>query len=299
MFEPSIDLVFRDELHRLVPGDIIGRGPRASLPIEDGRVSEAHGLISLRGGTLKLLALRGRFIYRSRPLAELDLAVGQDIYLAPELKFTVVALELPRQVLAVRTKFMTATVLSGVSRLEQASSDRLLPGYKRGAAAIFWNQDSTWLVTTPDDRTQVLQSGADVALGDVQLEALSVDVSQANAHRTHAEDETRRGVFIQTRFNTATIERFDGHMLHLNGVSARIVAELAAVAGPANWLGLAREIWPHEQGRIALRRKWDVSVARLRKKLRDDGISPTLIAADGCGNFELFLSSADRVEAHD
>ena len=41
-------------------GDIIGRMPTAALVLDDARVSEAHALITLRAGELRLLPLRGR-----------------------------------------------------------------------------------------------------------------------------------------------------------------------------------------------------------------------------------------------
>lgn len=50
-----------DRLVDAAPGDILGRLPTAAVRLNDPRISEAHALVSLRGRTLRLLALRGRF----------------------------------------------------------------------------------------------------------------------------------------------------------------------------------------------------------------------------------------------
>jgi hypothetical protein len=59
---------------------------------------------------------------------------------------------------------------------------------------------------------------------------------------------------------------------------------------------VAAEIWPDETDRNALRRKWDVNLARLRAHLREQRIRPDLVRADGSGNFELFLYPDDQIE---
>jgi hypothetical protein len=60
----------------LRPGDIVGRMPTAALQLNDPRVSEAHGLVSLRGYRLRLLSLRGRFAVAGRPTTDLELEPG-------------------------------------------------------------------------------------------------------------------------------------------------------------------------------------------------------------------------------
>ncbi len=45
----------------LGPGELIGRNPVAGLTLDDASVSEAHALVSLRGGRFVLLGLRGVF----------------------------------------------------------------------------------------------------------------------------------------------------------------------------------------------------------------------------------------------
>ena len=80
-------------------------------------------------------------------------------------------------------------------------------------------------------------------------------------------------------------------------MSARIISELVAFDGPVAWEVLAREIWDNEdEDRTSLRRKLDVNLARLRRKLRDRRIRPDLVRAAGTGHFELLLHERDVVE---
>lgn len=296
MLAPFVRVRCLTHIHDLVPGDVIGRGRAAALPIDDGRISEAHALVSLRGGELKLLALRGRFALAERPCAELVLAVGQSISLAPDLTLEVLDVRLPSLALAVRTSHLRPTTLVGVCSLPSASAERLEPGFRRDAAAQIWNQDADWRIRVGDQPARPLEAGDRVDVAGVTLEALSITLDEAGAHATQLDAHTRRNLLIVTNHDTVTIERSDGQLLYLSGISARILSELAAIQGPASWDLLAAEIWTEDYERAELRRKWDVAVARLRKRLRDGGVAPEIVTADGTGNFELVVSSTDRVE---
>ena len=74
----------------LGPGDIIGRTWTAALRLDDPGVSEAHALVSLRGETLKLLALRGRFLVDGQPSVDVDLAPGQHLRISQETELVVI-----------------------------------------------------------------------------------------------------------------------------------------------------------------------------------------------------------------
>ena len=78
------------ELHQLGHGDLIGRLWSAALPLSSPHVSEAHAMVSLRGGHLHLLSLRGLFALRGKPIKDLVLAVGQRISFARDVHVEVV-----------------------------------------------------------------------------------------------------------------------------------------------------------------------------------------------------------------
>ncbi len=294
---PFVRVRCLDRVHDLGPGDVIGRGRTSALPIDDGRISEAHALVSLRGGELKLLALRGRFALDNRPIAETVLVVGQVITLAPGVDLRVEQVGLPSLALAVRTPHLSSTTLVGVCSLATADATRLVPGFRRDAAAQIWNQEADWRIRVGEQPPRPLDAGDRIDLGGVPLEAHSIRLQEAGANATELDARTCRSLHIITRHDTVTIERSDGHLMHLSGISARILSELAEMSGPAGWDVVAAEVWTEGYERTVLRRKWDVAVARLRKRLRDGGVPPEIVVADGTGNVELVVSSTDRVEA--
>lgn len=53
--------------HDVVHGDVVGRLWTAALQLDDGRVSEAHAMVSLREGQLQLLPLRGALAVGGTP----------------------------------------------------------------------------------------------------------------------------------------------------------------------------------------------------------------------------------------
>ena len=84
------------ELRELVPGDLIGRIWTAALSIPDPLVSEAHAMVSLREGALKLLGLRGRLAVGGRAVTEVTLSAGLKIGLSPRTELEVVEVEVGR-----------------------------------------------------------------------------------------------------------------------------------------------------------------------------------------------------------
>ena len=87
------------ELHQLGHGDIVGRLWSAALPLSSPHVSEAHAMVSLRGGHMHLLSLRGLFAFRGKPSKDLVLAPGQRIAFARNVEVTVVEVVLPEATL--------------------------------------------------------------------------------------------------------------------------------------------------------------------------------------------------------
>lgn len=101
---------------------------------------------------------------------------------------------------------------------------------------------------------------------------------------------------IVNRFDTVTIHRAGQPPLVLAGQLARMLAELISMGGLADWSTVAREVWPEERDPNLLRRKWDVSLARIRQKLRDAGVRGDLLRPDGMGRLELVRYAGDVVE---
>lgn len=82
-------------------GELVGRNPVAGLMVDDASVSEAHALVSLRGGRFVLLGLRGVFTVDggTTPVRRIELRPGQVIHLSRHAKLRVDDVRLPDTVL--------------------------------------------------------------------------------------------------------------------------------------------------------------------------------------------------------
>jgi hypothetical protein len=97
-------------------------------------------------------------------------------------------------------------------------------------------------------------------------------------------------------FDTVEIHREGESTVVLGGLSAQLISELVAFAGPVAWPTVARALWPRDDEEASLRRRWDVALVRLRARLRAERIRPDLVHADGSGQVTLLLRACDRVE---
>jgi hypothetical protein len=61
-------------------------------------------------------------------------------------------------------------------------------------------------------------------------------------------------------------------------------------------MSLARELWPADDRRDALRRRLDVLLVRLRARLRTAGIRTDLVSFTGSGHMELLRYPGDVVQ---
>ena len=129
----------------LAPGDIIGRVWTAALRLDDPHVSEAHALVSLRGRSLRLLALRGRFLVDGQASSETELLPGQRLRFSPETELTVLSVELPEQVMGIEGDSLPPQILAGTCSLSLWPHPRLSPGSLADADAILWSTGDGWL----------------------------------------------------------------------------------------------------------------------------------------------------------
>jgi len=292
---------------QLRSGEFIGRSWNAAWRLSDPRISEAHAMVSLRGSTLKLLALRGRFAIEDRPTNEVELYVGLAIWLTNDLRVEVAAITLPAEVLALEGDGLASHILSNVCSLRVDARTTLVPGLVPEADATLWHDGLGWVVRVsgekdfatadsgaPLDRPLVAGDSFQVAGGTFR--AVSVPLELAGHMTTVAVGSVQSPLTLILRYDNAQIHREGDGPLTFGGLSARILNELADVGQPLSWEALGKDIWPGEKDVSALRRKWDTSLARLRQKLRENRIRADLIRADGAGNFELLLYPGDVVD---
>lgn len=280
--------------HRLFPGDLVGRVWTAALVLDDARVSEAHALVSLRDGALVLLALRRLLRVDGRDVQQVPLAAGQVVELAEGVALRVDEVSLPEEVLALEGAALGRRVLSGTASLRLGPPPELLPRYAADARAHFWFTGGGWRVRVEGGTPRDLCAGDTITLGDHTFRAVAVRLREAGRRGT--EVGAQAPLRIVARHVTTHLHREGQPVCVLTGVPARIVSELAVMGVPVGWETLAATVWPDEDDRGALRRRWDAHLGRLRTKLRDAGIREDLVRADGKGNLELVLGPADVVE---
>lgn len=281
-------------LVELTHGDIVGRLWTAALHLDDARVSEAHAMVSLRGGELKLLALRAMFAVDGKPLRELTLAAGQHIELARGLRLEVIEVVLPQAVLALAMPGLARQPLPGACWLLLKPHPRLLSRQSAGAVASFWFTGGGWRAQVGDEPPEEVAPGWTRAIDGVPVEAVAHELSRAGGQATRLGGRVDAPLRIVCHYDTVVLERDGVTTATLAGQSARLLSELAEVGAPLEWETAARLLWPAESDSILLRRRLDTVLARMRRKLKSHRLRPDLVRADGAGKVLLHLEPGDE-----
>ncbi|MCC6620119.1 MAG: hypothetical protein IT385_02620 [Deltaproteobacteria bacterium] len=283
-------------LRELGPCDVIGRMWTAALQVSDPFVSEAHALVSLREGALKLLGLRGRLSVGGKPVPEVALAPGLRIGLSPRTTLEVVEVEVPSELLALDHPALGKRLLSGVVSIVTRPRLDVLPGARPDAAAVVWSDGLGWFARTGDGADQPLDEGATLTVDGQTFVAITVAVGSSGEITAVDPTQLDTPLHLVVRYDTVHVHRDGAPTLILDGMIARIVSDLATAGVPMGWQLLAKDLWEGEDDPAVLRRNWDAALARLRKKLREARVRADLVRADRSGNFEIFLRRGDRVD---
>ena len=285
------------KLVELGPGDMIGRSERAALCLSEPHISEAHAMVSLRAGELRLLGLRGRFSVDGKATAQVTLRAGQRIVLASRTALEVVEVRLPEEVLALVSEDFGPFILASVSSLRVAPEATLVVGFVPDADAIFWTLDTRLYVRVGDAPARELVPGSDIIVGDRRFGIVATALDSASHVPTQESSEV--GAPLHLILNYDTVHIIAGpHRLTLDGIAARILSELAAVRVPIAWQEVAREIWGkgEDVAEEILRERWDSSLGRIRRKLKEARLRTDLVHATRAGHVELRLAPGDTME---
>lgn len=282
-------------VHELGHGDLIGRVPTAALVLDDPRVSEAHAMVSLRGESLRLLSLRRVIVVDGEPQAEVELEEGQVLTLTDGLTLEVLDVALPDTVAALEGEGLPRQVLPPVASLTVRPRARLVPRYEPAADAWLWSTGEQWHLRVGEAAPQPVAVGHAFALAGRRFALVAVPLAEIAAAATEVDLAFHGPLRIVARYDTVHIHR-EGHPItQLNGVPARIVSELVAVGQPLAWEALTRQLWPREDDRQQLRRRLDMGLLRLRRRLRGASVRTDLVRASGNGLMELVLGESDVV----
>lgn len=281
--------------HALGHGDMIGRIWSAALQLNDGRISEAHAMVSLREGQLQLVALRGSFAVHGEPMGQVVLTPGLKLELARGLELLVMEVWLPEEVLGLEGPGFLRQMLPGVCSLVLDPHPRLCSGYREGAALHLWDTGDGWMQQVPQQSPQPLQPGQFLKLGNHVLQALAIPL-RASGPPTQRQGEVDRPLHIQANYDTVHIQRQGEIPVVFSGKQARLISELVSLGCPSSWQSLSEELWPEEDEPLIRRSRLDVVLSRIRRSLRARGVRSDLVRTDGAGMVELLLYPHDTVE---
>ena len=281
--------------HELGHGDLIGRLWSARLKLPSPDISEAHALVSLRGGELHLLALRGLFAFKGKPTKDLVLAPGQHIHFSRDIAVTVVDVMLPEETLGIEGPGLLRQALSGVASLRLRPRLALSAGAQRDADAVFFTVDDQWMVRTAQG-TQALEPGWRMEHEAGTVRAVSISLSRAGQRPTIAAGRVDAPLRIETHFDTVHLHREGQPTVSLTGHAARLMTELGVAGTSLPWEDLAAALWKDPIHRDHLRSRFDAVLARTRRRLRQEGLRTDLLSSDGTGNLFLLLRPGDTVD---
>lgn len=297
MRTPLIRVALPDGRVAAIPaGGLLGRLPTAALRFEDPRVSEAHALVSLRGGRLWVLALRGSVEVDGSLRGEFQLAVGQRIRIAEDLVLTVEAVELPDRMLVLSLPDGSSFPLTGeVVCLVEGAPIRATPRFVDPALARFWPVGPGWRGLVVGQRARDLADGIELIVGGHLVRIAAIDPASLSAPATERRGQLHPPLRLVLTFSEVTVMRPQRPPARLSGFGARILGELAEYSEPVPWQLVAGAIWPNEDlGRQ--RQNWDKALGRLRQQLTNLGVRDDLVRTDGRGNVGLHLLDGDEAD---
>ncbi len=278
---------------RLCPGDLVGRLRDAALHLEHPSVSEVHAYVSLRDGALKLLSLRGGLAVGGRVVREVTLANDQEITLAVGHTLTVLEVANPATLLALEGPDGRTEVLAGQAVSLVAGEGRVA-GFVERAEVTLWTDGAGWTVGVVGQRPRPLRVGERLRAGAEAWLVVEVPSSESGVARTLQGARLDAPLRLEGWFDTVHVHREGAPTFVLAGAAARLLCELGAIGQPVGWATVGRVLWPEEEDTDRLRRRWDVLLIRLRRKLAAEAVRTDLVHSDGTGNVRLLLQPDDR-----
>ena len=252
-----------------VPGAIVGRLTGAAVRLADLAVSEAHAMVSLRGGELRLLALRGTLRVGGELRDELVLGLDQQIELAPGVLLGVVRVEPPRRVLALS--------------VDEGEPKPLEEGERSVGAARFVVTGDGCVVRWPGGEDEV-EEGWSRELEGRRLAVVSLALGPPDV------DPTWRGPAwkLVSRDDVVEVCR-PGRppVLTLTGRAASLVQVLGWAGEPMRWQDASAQVWRKEPDEGRRLSNWWKHVKALRKSCAAGDVPTAIIDSDGRGTWRI------------
>ena len=253
-------------------------------------------MVSLRGGGLRLLALRGGMAVGQRRVHDVELVPGVTVHLASGLALHVLDVQLPATLMAVRVDDEPPVSLTGAVQSLVGNPAHVEPGYQANALAHLWSDGDAWLLQRVDAAPERVAAGHVEHFGASRVELVTVPLEGAGAPSTIDAGRVNPPLHIVARYHSVHLHRRGLPVVTLSGQPALVLSELVAMEGLVEWSVLAGQVWRRHSRKDTLRKKLDAALSRLRKKLAEGEVRDDLVRADGTGRIELVLYDGDRVE---
>lgn len=293
----SVTLMHKQSNQRatLNPGEYIGRSEVAALCIDDPRVSEAHAMVSLRDGHLKLIALRGRFRHKSQVLSEIILKPDLVLELAPDIHVVCEHVNMPTSVLGLIIDQDIEVRLTNTITLYAGDLPTLKRGYDPYGDAIFWDTALSWRMRTNDDASVILSAGDHYTINGTDIKVVAIPLE--HAQQTKTRNSLRAPITFTCHDMHVEMDRTGEPTVKLSGIPGRIFLSLLKRQGTASYQEVVHDVWSEDYSTdLSLRRRFDTGMRRLRAQLRlalpDE---EPLITLDGTGIIKLNRLPKDQI----
>lgn len=283
------------QVHELVPGDFVGRSVGAALQLDDGRVSEAHCMVSLREGQLQLIPLRGGLAVAGEPVSHVALKPGTVVDLAHGVQLAVIEVHLLDEVLGIEADGLPRQMVPSVASIVVDGRVRIVSGWREDSVAQLWSTGEGFRVRVAT-HTQPIAVGDVLTVGERTLRFVAIPVGEAGPRTTRRVGDFGEPLHLISRFDTVQIHREGRAPVIFAGMQARLFSELVEVDGPVAWTVLTSELWPDEDESSVRRGRLDALLLRIRRRLRSAGVRADLVRTDGAGTIELVRYPHDQIE---
>lgn len=292
--DASVEFAVDDDARAILyPGDIIGRMRQAALRLNHPSISEAHALVSLRGSSLRLLGLRGRFTIGDARVSELELRPGLEIGLSGAHRLRVVEISLPTWVVALQVPGLGRVIPPPVSSILPASRD-LIPGFSPAATAVIWVDGPTVHLSLSGGARQSFGVGSSFTVGETTYTVTPAPIGEAALEATVPALDAAPPVTLVLREESVLV-RAGASVTSITGVPGRILTIVAQARARMDWRAVAASLWPAVRDEARLRVHWDAGLARLRRRLRESELREDLVRSAGVGFVELVLGPDDAI----
>lgn len=275
------------------PGDLIGRLASAAICIQDPRVSEAHALLSLRGG-LVLLALRGLVEVDRQRIADVRLKAGQRIRLAEGLEIAVLEVTLPPTVLTVEGPGLPPTRLPGTVACFVAPL-AIRFEWVPDALASVWASGGEWFIRVGAGAPVPLRPGDRVETEGGALRFAEATLKAAATPPTDARARLYPSLRVEVDYESTRVSAEGGRVAVLTGAAGGLMYQLSRYEAAVHWKELASALWP-DTADDELKQRWSFDKAKetLVDALVRVGLRPDLVRGSR-GEYRIHLVDGDAL----